>query len=67
MRSLQSNVIADHQRITMSTEVYYELTQQVCVCVYAAQEHPPHVHSGKFDSKQNISLGEIRILIASLL
>uniref|UniRef100_A0A4W6FSY6 Scavenger receptor class A, member 3 n=1 Tax=Lates calcarifer TaxID=8187 RepID=A0A4W6FSY6_LATCA len=29
MRFLQNNVIADHQRIAMSTEVYYDLTQQV--------------------------------------
>ncbi|XP_042360033.1 scavenger receptor class A member 3 [Plectropomus leopardus] len=29
MRFLQNNIIADHQRIAMSTEVYYELTQQV--------------------------------------
>lgn len=29
MRFLQNNIIADHQRITMSTEVYYDLTQQV--------------------------------------
>lgn len=32
MRSLQNNVIADHQRIAMSNEVYYDLTQQVCLC-----------------------------------
>lgn len=32
LRSLQNNVIADHQRIIMSTEVYYDLTQQVCLC-----------------------------------
>lgn len=29
MRFLQNNIIADHQRIAMSTEVYYDLTQQV--------------------------------------
>ncbi|XP_068564528.1 scavenger receptor class A member 3 isoform X1 [Cebidichthys violaceus] len=29
MRFLQNNIVADHQRITMSTEVYYDLTQQV--------------------------------------
>lgn len=29
MRSLQNNIVADHQRIAMSTEVYYDLTQQV--------------------------------------
>lgn len=33
MRSLQNNVVADHQRIAMSTEVYYDLTQQVFVCL----------------------------------
>lgn len=32
MRSLQNNIIADHQRIAMSNEVYYDLTQQVCLC-----------------------------------
>lgn len=29
MRSLQNNIISDHQRIAMSNEVYYDLTQQV--------------------------------------
>ncbi|KAK2889926.1 scavenger receptor class A member 3 [Channa argus] len=29
LRYLQNNVIADHQRIAMSSEVYYDLTQQV--------------------------------------
>lgn len=29
MRFLQNNIQADHQRIAMSTEVYYDLTQQV--------------------------------------
>ncbi|KAG7222690.1 hypothetical protein INR49_026299 [Caranx melampygus] len=29
VRFLQNNIIADHQRIAMSTEVYYDLTQQV--------------------------------------
>lgn len=29
MRFLQSNIATDHQRIAMSTEVYYDLTQQV--------------------------------------
>ncbi|XP_047430232.1 scavenger receptor class A member 3 [Mugil cephalus] len=29
MRFLQNNIIADHQRIAMSTEVYYDLIQQV--------------------------------------
>lgn len=60
MRSLQNNIIADHQRIAMSNEVYYDLTQQVCVCVFVftAQEHPPHVHFYKFNYKQNISVGE---------
>ncbi|XP_074471886.1 scavenger receptor class A member 3 isoform X1 [Sebastes fasciatus] len=29
MRFLQNNIIADHQRTAMSTEVYYDLTQQV--------------------------------------
>ncbi|CAJ1078336.1 scavenger receptor class A member 3 [Xyrichtys novacula] len=29
MRFLQNNIVADHQRIAMSTEVYYDLTQQV--------------------------------------
>ncbi|XP_070705436.1 scavenger receptor class A member 3 [Pempheris klunzingeri] len=29
MRFLQNNIAADHQRIAMSTEVYYDLTQQV--------------------------------------
>ncbi|XP_039982140.1 scavenger receptor class A member 3 [Xiphias gladius] len=29
MRLLQNNIVADHQRIAMSTEVYYDLTQQV--------------------------------------
>ncbi|CAK6983645.1 scavenger receptor class A member 3-like [Scomber scombrus] len=29
MRFLQNNIIADHQRIAMSTEVFYDLTQQV--------------------------------------
>lgn len=29
MRFLQNNIVADHQRISMSTEVYYDLTQQV--------------------------------------
>lgn len=33
MRFLQNNIVADHQRIAMSTEVYYDLTQQVSVCV----------------------------------
>lgn len=33
MRSLQNNINADHQRIAMSNEVYYELNQQVCVSV----------------------------------
>lgn len=37
LRYLQNSVIADHQRIVMSTEVYYDLTQQVCVFVSAAQ------------------------------
>lgn len=31
VRFLQNNIVADHQRIAMSTEVYYDLTQQVCV------------------------------------
>lgn len=31
LRYLQNSIIADHQRIVMSTEVYYDLTQQVCV------------------------------------
>lgn len=35
MRFLQNNVMADHQRILMSSEVYYDLTQQVCVCIYS--------------------------------
>ena len=34
MRFLQNNVMADHQRILMSSEVYYDLTQQVCVCAF---------------------------------
>ncbi|XP_053736578.1 scavenger receptor class A member 3 isoform X1 [Synchiropus splendidus] len=29
MRFLQNSIVADHQRITMSSEVYYDLTQQV--------------------------------------
>nr|XP_046229762.1 scavenger receptor class A member 3 [Scatophagus argus] len=29
MRFLQNNIVADHQRIAMSNEVYYDLTQQV--------------------------------------
>ncbi|XP_037100901.1 scavenger receptor class A member 3 [Syngnathus acus] len=29
LRSLQNNIIADHQRISMSSEMYYELSQQV--------------------------------------
>lgn len=29
VRYLQNNIVADHQRIAMSTEVYYDLTQQV--------------------------------------
>ncbi|XP_053192849.1 scavenger receptor class A member 3-like [Scomber japonicus] len=29
MRFLQNNIVADHQRIAMSTEVFYDLTQQV--------------------------------------
>ncbi|XP_059213181.1 scavenger receptor class A member 3 [Centropristis striata] len=29
LRFLQNNIVADHQRIAMSTEVYYDLTQQV--------------------------------------
>lgn len=29
IRFLQNNIAADHQRIAMSTEVYYDLTQQV--------------------------------------
>uniref|UniRef100_A0A8D3BX12 Scavenger receptor class A, member 3 n=1 Tax=Scophthalmus maximus TaxID=52904 RepID=A0A8D3BX12_SCOMX len=29
MRFLQNNIAADHQRIVMSSEVYYDLTQQV--------------------------------------
>uniref|UniRef100_A0A671WCX5 Scavenger receptor class A, member 3 n=1 Tax=Sparus aurata TaxID=8175 RepID=A0A671WCX5_SPAAU len=29
MRFLQNNIISDHQRIAMSTDVYYDLTQQV--------------------------------------
>ncbi|KAL7388645.1 hypothetical protein ABVT39_018506 [Epinephelus coioides] len=29
VRFLQNNIVADHQRIAMSTEVYYDLTQQV--------------------------------------
>lgn len=29
LRSVQNSVVADHQRIAMSTEVYYDLTQQV--------------------------------------
>ncbi|KAM9339220.1 scavenger receptor class A member 3 [Symphorus nematophorus] len=29
MRFLQNNIIADHQRIAMSSEVYYDLTQQM--------------------------------------
>ncbi|XP_029281656.1 scavenger receptor class A member 3 isoform X2 [Cottoperca gobio] len=29
MRFLQNNIVADHQRIAMSAEVYYDLTQQV--------------------------------------
>ncbi|XP_068199166.1 scavenger receptor class A member 3 isoform X2 [Antennarius striatus] len=29
MRVLQNNIIADHQRITMTNEIYYDLTQQV--------------------------------------
>ena len=33
LRLLQNNVIADHQGIVMSTEVYNDLTQQVCVCL----------------------------------
>lgn len=33
MRALQNNIIADHQRIAMSNEVYYDLTQQVRVSV----------------------------------
>lgn len=31
MRFLQNNIVADHQRIAMSTEVFYDLTQQVCL------------------------------------
>lgn len=34
MRTLQNNIIADHQRIAMSNEVYYDLTQQVCVVTF---------------------------------
>lgn len=34
VRTLQNNIIADHQSIAMSNEVYYDLTQQVCVCVH---------------------------------
>lgn len=33
MRFLHSGILAAHQRISMSTEVYYDLTQQVGVCV----------------------------------
>ncbi|KAK2855960.1 hypothetical protein Q5P01_004695 [Channa striata] len=29
LRYLQNNIVADHQRIAMSNEVYYDLTQQV--------------------------------------
>lgn len=30
MRYLQNNIIGDQQRISMSNEVYHDLTQQVC-------------------------------------
>lgn len=33
MRSLQNNIIEDRQRLAMSTEVYYDLTQQVSMFV----------------------------------
>ncbi|XP_077366128.1 scavenger receptor class A member 3 [Festucalex cinctus] len=29
LRSLQNNIVADHQRISMSSEMYYDLSQQV--------------------------------------
>lgn len=38
MRTLQNNIIADHQRIAMSNEVYYDLTQQVRVCVHPIED-----------------------------
>ena len=33
MRLLQNNIIEDRQRLAMSTEVYYDLTQQVSMLV----------------------------------
>lgn len=38
MRTLQNNIVADHQRIAMSNEVYYDLTQQVCVFLSRASK-----------------------------
>lgn len=31
LRSLQNNIVADHQRISISSEMYYDLSQQVLV------------------------------------
>lgn len=38
MRLLQNNIVTDQQRTAMSTEVYYDLTQQVSVCFQVSFE-----------------------------
>lgn len=52
MRMLQNNIVLDHQRIDMSTEVYYDLTQQVCACVFATLNTHKYFH--KSDLKKTL-------------
>lgn len=70
MRSLQNNIIADHQRIAMSNEVYYDLTQQVCVCVCLCLQHrnthPMYIFTSLITNKTFL-LEKNSILIASLI
>lgn len=51
LRYLQNSVIADHQRIVMSTEVYYDLTQQVCVCICSTVQELQHLTHNTFKKK----------------
>ncbi|XP_019726294.1 scavenger receptor class A member 3 isoform X2 [Hippocampus comes] len=58
LRSLQNNIVADHQRISISSEMYYELSQQVMNLqvqldnvTTSMDEHEENMHDLHYHSK----------------